>query len=286
MKLSLPELNLYAFKSFAVNFIIPLLALIVTVFLVVLVLIPGFKNYPLLVQTYQQKSQFQKELVVKTEKLNKLYEFRDTVLTNRALINKAMADAPMVPQLLAQLNMIAKDSGVVIQKLTYSISESTPKPKSAPAPVTSPAPKGNAKVTLPAAPKLEPPAYDVVLVNVGLTANYQQLLVFLKAIENASRLISVDNLRFSQDTEQEGSYNISLVLSSPYVQVKTDAVTDDPIAFELNDPKFRELVDRLAKLKFYQITVEDIQKLESAAEKPKAPDAAAVSEPAQETPTP
>ncbi len=71
-------------------------------------------------------------------------------------------------------------------------------------------------------------------------------------VENAARLVIVENFRFSQSQTKDGQkLGINFVLISPYLYVESDAITDDPIDLDIGDGEFLELINKIKNLKHY-----------------------------------
>jgi hypothetical protein len=97
--------------------------------------------------------------------------------------------------------------------------------------------------------------YQVVGVNLGTRSSYDQVVNFLSSVENASRVIKVNNVRFSEDTD--GEYIAStFILVSPYADLQTAASVDTPIEFDITDTRFQELMNSVRGLRHYEISVD------------------------------
>jgi hypothetical protein len=51
---------------------------------------------------------------------------------------------------------------------------------------------------------------------------------------------------------------------SPFLYVKSTAVTDDPVELDITDPRFTEFVNTLKPLKYYEFLNKEIQVIEPA----------------------
>lgn len=244
------ELNQYtsALKEGILNFLVPLISLIVTVVLFALVIYPSFKELPALEEDLQTKKLLFERLDKKVVDLEKLSASKDTVNSDLTLLSNILVSEELVPQLLTQITQIGTEAGLAINRLTYSItSTATP---TAPATVDS------------VAASLEEPTSNLSSVNVtlGASGDYNQVVNFLKTMENSARLLSVSSFRFTGTSADEtiGGYEFTFILNSPYLTVKSDAVTDDAIALDISSREHIDFMNKMNMFKLYRITLEDI----------------------------
>ena len=228
------ELKALHIKTLVANFLIPLVALVVCVASLMLVYFPSKNKLAELDQELTKTSSLASQLAAKVKKLNDLLDFKTNVEENTELASRALASEPLVPQLLTQIDTVANDAGLAVNRLAYSFGDSANSVSSA--------------------------DYDLVAVSLGVVGSYEQLSVFLADMETAMRVVNVASLRFSTDTtnEDEEGYGASIVLASPYVTLISDASTDDPIGFDIKDRRFQDTMDRLKSYKYYEVTVTDI----------------------------
>lgn len=225
-------MNLDKIKNTITNFIVPIASLLLTVFVLFVVIIPSVNSLPEkrveLDSTLFLESQLETKLIT----LNRLQDFQNVVDENADLVAKVLVQDAMVPELLTQIDLIAVDSGLTVNKLSYSFSESEANP---------------------AAGAI---AYNNVKTSLGVFGNYEQITTFLGTLENAARLVNVSTYRFATETaaDSEGEFNVTFVLDSPYLKIESSAVTDDPIEVDVTDPEFIEVLDKLKALRFYNIS--------------------------------
>ena len=240
-------------KELLINFLVPVICLVGSGLLGFLVIYPSAQSLPLLKTELESKEALAAQLLQKNNNLTKLRDFKTVVDENSALVMRALTDEPYVPQLLTQIDRISKESGLTITRLNYSFSESA---ASNAAPAVAVDTEG-LPVTVAVAPAGPVPSF----VNVGMTAesNFSQLVAFFKNLENSSRLVDIDTFRYSTEKgEEESSLNVSLSLFSPHIKVESSAVTDDPVNLTLSDAKFVSLINKIKDLRYYDISVEDI----------------------------
>ncbi len=247
-----PKIDTGAIKSLLANFIVPLAAIGVAIVLILLVIVPGIKGKPALIAELDEKVALATTLEEKYRKLNTLLDYKASVEENRILVSEVLPEESLVPQLLTQIDMIAKDAGLEVTNLSYSI--------------------GGAGV--PADAESTDPRSKMISVSLGANGSYDQVLTFLANLEKAGRIVTATNLRYSvQDGTAggPGSLALSLTLLSPYVELNTEAVTDDPITFDITDEGFGTLMDELKGYKIYRISVDEIIEIENLPETPTEP---------------
>lgn len=235
-----PDIDTLKVKKFLANFIIPLASLILVLVLSLFYILPSHKKVPVLEQEVTSASNLKNQLEEKNSKLATLIDFKSVIDENNMLTSEVLAAEPLVPQLLTQIDIIAKESGLSVDKLSYSTGATF-------------------DAGQPQNPEEIPNAqYDVVVVSLGVSGTYDQLVSFLKTTENAGRFIDVGNVRFSYNAENANLVSAQIMLGSPYVSVKTEAVTDDPIEFDISSSDFQDLISKLKDLRIYTISIDEV----------------------------
>lgn len=228
------EAKLDKVKQTVVNFIVPLIAFIFAALIGVFVILPSIRNKQALTMELQQATSLENTLRSKEANLNRLIDFKSVVDENSDLVNKVLVSEEQVPALLTQIDKIARDSGLAVTKLSYSLG-STATGETA------------AQIT-----------YDYVTINLGIDGSFNQLVTFLTTVENAARLIDVVNIRYAHaETETGPQISASVVLISPYLFVQSTAVTDEPVDLNISDPKFLDLINKIKSLRYYDPTIID-----------------------------
>lgn len=231
------SINKYAIKDFTMNFIVPLIALGLSAVMGFVIIYPSMKSLPTLKAEVEGKQALEAQLSSKLANLSNLSEFKSVVDENSMLVQKVLADEPLVPQLLTQIDQIAKESGLDVTKLSYSFSET----------------KGSVADTT-----IVQPAYKTVDVALGASGNFDQVAVFLENMEKAARLVNVESFRYSVDQKESYKLDVSFSLASPYLKVESSAVTDDPVDLSLSDANFVQFINTIRELKYYDISAENI----------------------------
>ncbi|OGC57799.1 hypothetical protein A3H26_00765 [candidate division WWE3 bacterium RIFCSPLOWO2_12_FULL_36_10] len=238
------KFNFNAVKQFFLNFLIPIISLGITGVLFVLVIYPSLIKLPVLNKEVQSKVKLKDQLDTKLKNLNSILDFKSVVDENSSLVSQAISSATNAPQLLTQIDTIAKDSGLTVLRLSYSFGE----------------------VAVAVDEKGAEKTNDVVIVNLGAQGTYLQVKNFAQNLENSSRLINIKDFRFSLDNETK-QLDVVFVLESPYQFVNSTAVTDDPVNIDITKDDFVTIINKVKGLKYYNISIENIsQQAQKAAE--------------------
>lgn len=220
-------------KDTLLNFIVPIISLVITLILVFVVLMPAIQTSPDLRDELQSARSLEGQLRTKVGVLNRLLDFEVIVEENARLFTRALADEAAVPELLTQIDTVAKESGLEVTKLSYSITD-----------VGGTAEEG------------EDISYQAVIVNLGTLGGYNQITTFLQNLANSARLVDVISFRFSGENDEEGfNYASTFILRSPYLAVASQAITDAPITVDVSDPEFQAVLEKVKSLKYYDISV-------------------------------
>jgi Tfp pilus assembly protein PilO len=262
-------------KEAVVNFIIPLVCIIATILIGLLLLMPAIKEQPLLHVELEESVKLSKQLKSKKDVLNDLIDFRTIVEENASLMDAVLVSEANVPELLAQVSLIAQEAGFEVTRLAYSYSG---------------VPVASATQTNVTAVVAAPEAYQSVSVSLGVRGSYEQMSTFLSSIENSARLVDVETYRYSRD--KEGILDVNFTLNSPYLFVQSSAVTDEALTLDMTSPEFVALLNKIKSLRVYKITPEDISTLvveeeiveEGIAEEETVEDETVEEEEAEETP--
>ena len=227
--LNLKNVDFGAIKNFLLNFLIPIISVTATLVLVLFVLRPSYKNMPNLETDLSSKRRLAQQLNQKVTDLEFLVDYEQVLSEKSLLVNEALISQPEIPELLAQIDRMVKESGMTISQLNYSSIEES----------------------------LEEIEYSSVGVALSIKGSPGQLLSFLKIIENASRLVLVKDFRYSVSTEAgsaSSEVEVSFELLAPYLFVTSEAVTDESIDIDVSSAEFQELTDKLKSLKHYDVS--------------------------------
>jgi Tfp pilus assembly protein PilO len=216
-------------KDTVLNFLIPLLALVFSGIMIFVFIWPYFREKEELLIEYDSKVALKKQLDDKLDKLNTLLDFKDVIDENSNLVANLLARDSDVPQLLTQVDTIAKEAGLTVSKLSYSM----------------------------AGTGSEVEGVADIMVQFAVEGNRDQLIAFLELLEGSARLVNVDKFRFTERSE-DGVLNCTSVLLSPYLFVESSAVTDDPITLDITSQEFMDLMEKVKAYKVYKsiVTIE------------------------------
>jgi Tfp pilus assembly protein PilO len=219
------------------NFVVPLVAFGITLGLFIIVIYPSYKKLPELKTELTTKSNLKLSLNTKLQRLNRLVDFKPVVEEDSALVDRVLVSEEEVPRLLDQVNQIATDAGMSITRLSYSYGSSG------------------------TSDKTEKKAFSSVSVSLGADANYDQIILLMKSVEKAARFVSIPNFRYSAGTSSVGDklLNASFSLDSPYLFVKSTAVTDEPIDLDIASQKFIDFINMIKELKYYEFINPNIE---------------------------
>lgn len=267
------NINTAKIKGVLLNFVVPLIAFGSSLFLIILIVFPYFKNLPNLKETLKQKEQLKIVLNDKIVILNRLVDFKSVVEEDSNLVNKVLSNEAEVPRLLDQVNQIATNSGMGVTRLSYSYGDA-----------------GASNVG-----ESTPVSFSSVSVALGTESSFEQLVVFMKAIENAARFVSIPNFRYSATTAASGENKLagSFSIDSPFLLVQSTAVTDEPVDLDISSQSFVNFINMVKDLRFYEFLNPDIAVVKTevpkeettpaAPEAPEAPPAPAVIPPTPPT---
>lgn len=230
------QLNTNAVIKSIINFIVPLVCFLVCVILGFFIVYPHYKNKPVVEALITEKQNLNQILERKLIILNKLSDFKNVLTESSQLVDKVLVSEANVPQLLDEIYQIATNVGLKVNRLNYSYSD-TRTTGSAPANI-----------------------FEEVNVSLGADGNYDQLIALLQDTEVAARILYTPTFRYTVDTEGKMSMNFNVI--SPFLYVKSTAVTDEPVELDITNPKFTEFINRLKPLKFYEFLNKDIKVIE------------------------
>src|SRR4030066_1554751 len=224
------NINLSGFRNAVINYLVPLVCMVITVVVGFFVLRPSYKALPGLKSDLDTKRTLESNLNKKLGILNKLVDFKSVVDENSNLVNKILVSEEMVPALLTQADKIATESGLQVTKLSYTL----------------------ASVGSASGDEKDTSSYKIVEISMGVGGGFEQFKTFLLNLESASRMINVNTLRYTYDTgDNTTEYAITLVLHSPYLYVESTAVTDDPVDLDITSTDFINLINKIKSFRYY-----------------------------------
>jgi Tfp pilus assembly protein PilO len=223
------------------NFIIPLVCVLVSVIIGVFVIYPYFRDAPKVKTEIQDKQQLKQVLEKKVWILKKNSEFKPVLDEGSALVDRVLVSEANVPQLLDEIYQIASNLGLEVTRLNYSY--------------------GDVSAAAGTSGQQE---FKEVNVSLGVSGSYDQLIALLRDTEVAARILYVPSFRYSVGDEGKLSMNFAIV--SPYLYVQSTAQTDVPVELDITNPAFLEQVNKIKGLRFYEFINKDIQVIETETE--------------------
>ncbi len=221
------KVNFSSIIGFFVNFLVPLACLLITAGLAFIVLLPSYREIPSLENTLQIEENLAVQLETKASTLLNMVDIRDTMEDYTVAVDLALTSEPKIPELLSQVDRMAGESGMEVTSLSYS--------------------RGSRSAS--------DDGYNDVGIALTTSGTFPRLLDFMARIERASRLVLVDDIRYSSKREDEGIVmSINYRLHSPYLSVTSDAVTDEPILLDIFSQEFLDDMETLQKLTYYDIS--------------------------------
>lgn len=233
-------------KEVLINFVVPLIASGLSLLLIIIVY-PYFKNLPNIKEDLRQKEQLKRVLNDKIVVLDRLVDFKSVVDEDSNLVNRVLVNEAEVPRLLDEVNQIATNSGMDVTRLSYSYGGS-----------------GTSDIG-----EDKQVSYSSVSVALGTESSFEQLVVFMKAIENAARFASVPNFRYSVATTIKGESKLagSFSIDSPFLLVQSTAVTDEPVNLDIASQSFVDFINMVKGLKYYEFLNPNIEVVKTEAPK-------------------
>lgn len=258
MKLGLDPEKAMRLKSAVINFIVPIVSMVLCLVLILVVIVPTYKQMPLKKSELDAATQKKQDLTTKLDNLNKLEQYKSVLDENLALVNKVLVTTSEEPKVSDEILQIAFASGMTVERLVTSGSTPANAPAAAAAPATTASEdvEGAPKTTT--TPVAEPVTAKSINASLGATGNLDQLEVFLTELENAARFVGVSSFRFTSVTgkgaSDDGMYTFTISLDAPYMAVNSTASTDDPVEAELDTAKYQDFIAKLKALKFYEFS--------------------------------
>ncbi|MCG2685802.1 type II secretion system protein M [Candidatus Parcubacteria bacterium] len=221
-------------KDTFVPYVLAILALLTSFALVVLVVLPKVSGFSDLKDERASEEERYQELKDKREKLSELLGARAILDRDVELFGHAVPSESAVPILMTQVEKIATESGTLVKVLQFGTGSQAPSDQ-------------------------KRQASRAVSLKASLEGDYDELLAFLISLENASRVITVGDLRFSKSTGEvraEKDLVTALGLEAYYVDIEPEVVTEAPFTFSLEDEKYLTIKNEVAELRIYETEVD------------------------------
>jgi len=233
------NIDIKSIKEALLNFVVPLISIVSSVVLIMVFIYPMIKKYPILKSEFDNKALLKNTLQTKISNLRKLVDFKEFVDEGSDLVSRVLVSEADVPKLLDQVHQIATNSGMVVNRLSYSYG-------------------GDQSSDF----------YNTVIVSLGTETNYGQIILFLESVENAARFIKVPSFRYSlgRNLEDGDSLSANFSVDSPYLFVQSDAVTDEPVNLDISSQEFVDFINNMKSLRYYEFLNIDVEATEDTGE--------------------
>jgi len=225
------------------NFTVPIILVMLSTAISVLYILPTYKSLPGLNEQINTKTQEVSVLQAKVDQLKSLQADKDLVVSDLVKMSWALEERDKVPELSEQVRLMSKDAGVSFSSLDYSNANrgsSVPASSAAVDPSSGLAPN--------------PELYREEKVNVSVnSASLSEAVKFLSISENSIRLFNVESLRIST---RERVRDVSLVMSSPYLNPSFSSYSQSAAPIDLEDATYRGFMNNLDKFSNYAQTID------------------------------
>ena len=222
-------MNTSKFKStFLENFYLTI-GVVGSLFFVLVLLLPSISLIPSLRSQIKNKSEELRQLRERSARLNSLLSNQSTLKVNLKLVDVAIPSKDDVPNLMTQIQRIATESGVVLKALQFGSGALTT--------------SGTTGSRIAADKTIKRVVLQVLAE--GAFANIQS---FLRNLENASRLLTVDSLSF-ESKKDVGRITSTMVLTSYYID---NVGQDSSPVLDLSDEEIKSTLSRIKQLKVYE----------------------------------
>lgn len=197
--------------------------------------LPSLQRLPEAQKRLKAEQQKLAGLKVKNVKLAELLSRQDVLKADLSVVDMAIPDKESVPELLAQIEKIASESGVSVRSLHFGLRAASPATTKGAVPE-----KGFGRVYLQS--EAEGP--------------YANLQTFLGALEKAVRIVDVESLRFNQEVVRETTrLRATLGLVSFFVEKEKGLTGESPVTLDLGDTKLLKVMDILKTMRLYKVEV-------------------------------
>lgn len=228
------NINTGAIKETLLNFVVPLISILISALALILYVYPTYKSVPLKKEELNKKIVLEKTLNSKYNNLKKLVDFKNVLDENSDLVNKVLVNEAEVPKLLDQVNQISDNSGIELNRLSYSY--------------------GSSK-----AEEAGSVSFDTVSVALAGEFSHDQMVVFMESVENSARFVRVSNFRYSGKSGEDGKLSGSFSLDSPYLLVQSNAVTDEPLDLDISNSDFISFMNMIKGLRYYEFLNQNVE---------------------------
>lgn len=221
-------------EELVVNFILPIVLLVISVGISVFYISPVHKKLPDLESELDSKVQENTILQAKVEQLTALQQDKELVLSDLVKMSWALEERDKVPELTQQVRLMSADSKVNFVSLVYDNAN-----------------KGESVVQVMPEASLtpDPQLYRDEKINISINFDGNNSIVdFLRATETSIRLLRVESLQIST-INQENKAN--LIMTSPYLNPVFSTYSETAAPISLTDSAYRGFMGNLDNFRNY-----------------------------------
>ncbi len=216
---------------------LPIASLVLGCGLLIFVVIPKIRQIPDLKAERETSENTLTKLEKKSKTLSRLETQKEALAEDYALMKEALSVEPEIPTLVDQVQQIATDSAVAIGSLAYTDTQAKTKKTS------------DAKSS------------RLIELGVRLTieGSYDNLLAYLRSVEKASRILTVDTLRFSLlgGAEQNlGIVETNIGLISYVFPEEEKASVEAPFDLNRESPEYINTMKLIRSFRIYRAIVD------------------------------
>lgn len=173
----------------------------------------------------------------KSERLSEILSEIKTLESNLEVAQIALPASDDVPNLIMQLEQIAKQSGMMVQHLGFGEGKAATTPKE----------EGVEEVK-------EVSGIKEISLTAVVNGSYGALQTFLRNLESASRIVNVTNFRFSQGQKEgeEGGLSVTLGMEAFYLPAVDKVSIDTPLTLDTTSKEYIELIREVKALRVYR----------------------------------
>ncbi len=205
--------------------IVPIFCVGSALLLVLFVIRPGIERIREGREEKEEREAMLAQLEAKNRVLSKYAAQINQLDSELELMRNAVPQEEKIPELMTQLQDMANEATVSTSALQYGGSK-----------------EGKEEET------------KTVRLQMTVEGEYGQVEELFELFEDASRIVLLD--QFGLKTQKEASMSVNMGLSSFYFEAPNKAAIDEPIEREFSSPAFRSIIDRIERLNYYEVRVE------------------------------
>jgi Tfp pilus assembly protein PilO len=240
-------------KKKLTDYAMPLGFFAVGFLLIFLVGIPKLNSFSELSKSKKDSEEALRLISIKVNTLKTtLKPYEAAINQNYGKISHALPTEVDVPGLMTEVENIASSSGLAIESLQFT--SAVKKPVAPPVAAAD----GTVADTTAVAPTARRSTLEEVSIQAAFSGTFDNIQLFLKKLENASRIVLADSLKYSPDRDTEGATEDRLLcnigLISFYLPENNVLDPSEPLNFSLTSPDVEAILDQINKLDVYVVS--------------------------------